>query len=116
MKWYNLLASVSGARMTMETTRRRARRISAFWEGGRGGELREKVFKRSRQHASANRMGKIVKVYMNESRQTINPKRNIYNDDRFNARKATVMLQTRPTFSRAMGMLRKLLTRSHLSS
>ena len=63
--------------MTIETTSSMARKISAFCDGGKGGELRENVFKSSRQNASAKRIGSMVKVYMNESRQTMNPNKNI---------------------------------------
>lgn len=63
--------------MTIETTSSIPRRMSAFCEGGRGWELRDKVFKRSRQNASAKRIGRMVNVYMNESRHTMNPNRNI---------------------------------------
>ena len=78
MKWYSLLASVNGASNTTETTKSIVRKISAFCEGGRGGELKENVLTNSRQNASAKRIGRIVNVYMNESRQTTKPKRNIY--------------------------------------
>lgn len=64
--------------MTIDITRSIALKISAFCDGGRGGDFREKVFKTSLQNATANRMGRMVNVYMKESRQTMNPKKNIY--------------------------------------
>ena len=65
--------------------------MSAFWDGGRGEVCREKVFRRSRQNASVNRIGRIVKVYMNESRQTMNPNRNILGKYEVEQRNACVM-------------------------
>jgi hypothetical protein len=57
----------------MDATRRSARSISAFCEGGRAGEEGKIVLRTSFPDARVKRMGKIVKVYKNESKQRINP-------------------------------------------
>lgn len=65
--------------MITETMRSSVRRISAFCEGGSGFSDRVTVFRKRRQIAKANRIGKMVKVYRNESRQTTKPNANICN-------------------------------------
>lgn len=57
-----MLASVSGLRMTIDTTRSRARSISAFCEGGRGGADNLTVFNMSLPNARANLIGRMVNV------------------------------------------------------
>ena len=49
-------------------------RMSAFCEGGRGALEFVIVLMKSRQRASRKRMGWIVNVYRNESKQRIKPK------------------------------------------
>jgi hypothetical protein len=80
----------------IETTSSIIRRISAFCDGGRGELETLKKFRKNRMVASANLMGSIVKVYRNESKQSMKPKPMI--------------------FSIARGILRKLLTLSHFNS
>jgi hypothetical protein len=43
-------------------TRRRARKISAFWEGGSGGADGRNTLTAKRKSASAKRMGRMVNV------------------------------------------------------
>lgn len=74
MKWYILLASVSGLKNTMEMTRSNALKISAFCDGGRGGDEFINVLRTSLPKASTKRIGKMVNVYKNESRQRTKPK------------------------------------------
>lgn len=47
--------------------------MSAFWDGGRGGDEGITVFLTKRPRASVKRIGRMVKVYKNESRQSTNP-------------------------------------------
>ena len=53
-------------------------RISAFWEGGRGDFDFVMAFVKSRQRARVKRMGCIVNVYRNVSKQRIKPKDMIF--------------------------------------
>jgi hypothetical protein len=52
--------------------------MSAFWEGGRWALELVMVFMKSRQRARINRIGWIVNVYRNESKQRINPNNTIF--------------------------------------
>lgn len=108
-----MLASVRGARIMIEANSSRARRISAFCDGGKGGAEGVTVLMRRRLKARMKRIGRIVKVYRKESKQTIKPKNIIYSTIMRKAKSNTAWGRT---FSIAGGMLRKLLTRSHLSS
>ena len=74
MKWYILLASVRGYRIAMVVMSSNVRRISAFCEGGSGGADRENRFRKSRNIAKTNRIGKTVNVWRNESKQRMKPK------------------------------------------
>jgi hypothetical protein len=62
IEWYIMDASVRGLRMIMDMISSKARRTSAFWDGGNGGAQRLKVFASNCLNASTNRMGRIVKV------------------------------------------------------
>jgi hypothetical protein len=64
--------------MATETIRSSARSISAFCEGGSGAADGEKRLLRRREIAREKRMGRIVNVYKNESRQSTKPKPMIY--------------------------------------
>jgi hypothetical protein len=67
---------VSGISIRIEITSSIIRRMSAFCDGGRGGVEAEKDRdeERSRASAKVKRMGRMVNVYRNESRQRMNPK------------------------------------------
>lgn len=67
----------------------------------------------SRPKASVKRMGRMVNVYRKESKHTAKPNIMIYGNFESRYREAVRMPRT---FSIAMGILRKLLTRSHFSS
>lgn len=45
-----------------EMISRKARKISAFWEGGSGGAEREKILTVKRNNAREKRIGRIVNV------------------------------------------------------
>jgi hypothetical protein len=77
IEWYILLASARGTRIDTETINRRARSMSAFWDGGSGGADDEKILRKRRDEARTKRIGRIVNVYKNESRQRAKPKRMI---------------------------------------
>lgn len=74
-----MLASVKGARIIIDATSSRARMMSAFWDGGKGGAEGVMVLTRRRLAANTKRIGRMVKVYKKESKQTVKPKSMIYN-------------------------------------
>jgi hypothetical protein len=58
----------------IDSVSRSVLKMSAFCEGGRGALELAITLTKSRQSASAKRMGWIVNVYRNESKQRIKPK------------------------------------------
>ena len=62
IEWYILLASVSGLRITIDITRRKALRMSAFWDGGNGVDFNVRVLNMRRPSARTERIGSMVKV------------------------------------------------------
>ena len=64
-----------GARITVDTTSRSIRKMSAFWAAGKdGARFQERIFPSKRQNAKVDRTGRMVKVYRKESRHRMNPK------------------------------------------
>ena len=64
--------------MTIDISSRSVLKMSAFCEGGSGGEENLSVLYTNLEKAKVNLMGRIVKVYRNESRQRMKPKDIIY--------------------------------------
>jgi hypothetical protein len=67
------LASVRGTKIATDKTKSSILSISAFCEGGKGVEDRKMRVDARRESASMKRIGMMVKVYRNESKQRINP-------------------------------------------
>ena len=75
MEWYIRLASVRGARITVDATRSNIRSMSAFCAAGReGARFQEKRLPSTRHNAKVDLIGRMVKVYRKESRHRMNPK------------------------------------------
>ena len=66
--------SIKGYKIAIVTVSKRVRRRSAFCDGGSDRFDVVKIFTKRRWVARAKRMGKIVKVYRKESKQTAKPK------------------------------------------
>ena len=69
---------MSGISIKIDMVSKSVLRMSAFWEGGRAGFEFVMALAKSRQRARMKRMGCIVNVYRNVSKQRIKPKDMIF--------------------------------------